>query len=118
MNVEELKEKTWQEVKAIAESLNYEKPSKSQWLDDEVLEAIVTLSAEVNTVKDTTEASESIKSDTPSHSEPKNKYATEYFKRNKIPYCELCGAQYQHTPNGEPVCAESRKDCPRITRNS
>lgn len=41
-------------------------------------------------------------------------YATEYFKRNKIPYCLTCGAQHQNTPQGEPVCAESRTDCPRL----
>ena len=51
--------------------------------------------------------------------EPKiipKKYATEYFRANKIPYCETCGAQYQNRRNGTPVCPEKRSNCPRLTQ--
>ncbi len=43
-------------------------------------------------------------------------YSTEYFKRNNIPYCQNCGAQYQTNQTGEPVCAEnfSKDNCPRL----
>lgn len=43
-------------------------------------------------------------------------YSTEYFKRNGIPYCQKCGAQYQTNPADEPVCAEnfSANICPRL----
>ena len=43
-------------------------------------------------------------------------YATEYFRSNKIPYCEKCGAQYQTDTNNNPVCAEnfSANICPRL----
>jgi hypothetical protein len=43
-------------------------------------------------------------------------YATEYFRSNKIPYCEKCGAQYQTDTNNNPVCAESFpvNICPRL----
>ena len=43
-------------------------------------------------------------------------YATEYFKRNDIPYCQKCGAQYQTNPADKPVCAEnfSANICPRL----
>ena len=43
-------------------------------------------------------------------------YATEYFKRNGIPYCQKCGAQYQTNPADKPVCAEnfSANICPRL----
>ena len=43
-------------------------------------------------------------------------YATEYFKRNGIPYCQMCGAQYQTDTNNNPVCAEnfSANICPRL----
>ena len=43
-------------------------------------------------------------------------YATEYFRSNKIPYCEKCGAQYQTDTNNNPVCAENFpvNICPRL----
>ncbi|MEH1786880.1 MAG: hypothetical protein V7L23_15205 [Nostoc sp.] len=44
-------------------------------------------------------------------------YATEYFKKNKIPYCQECGAQNQHGLFDEPVCAEGltrEQGCPRV----
>ncbi len=127
MDIQELQQKTWQEIKAIAESLAYKKPSKLQWLDEEVLEAIVAKSGEkAPSVEESIEAktvgeaeqkpSLDVSKQTP---KTKGKYATEYFKKNKIPYCTLCGAQHQHTPDGIPVCPESRKDCPRSkTQNS
>lgn len=48
--------------------------------------------------------------------EVKGVYATEYFKRNGIPYCEKCGAQYQTGLNEEPICPENftSANCPRL----
>lgn len=48
--------------------------------------------------------------------EAKGVYATEYFKRNNIPYCEKCGAQYQTGLNEEPICPENftSANCPRL----
>lgn len=47
----------------------------------------------------------------------KGKYATEYFKRNGIPYCEVCGAQYQTDSANNPVCPEKLTTCPRVNVN-
>lgn len=46
----------------------------------------------------------------------KGKYATEYFKRNNIPYCEVCGAQYQTDSSNNPVCPENLSSCPRLNK--
>jgi hypothetical protein len=47
--------------------------------------------------------------------EPQGTYATEYFKANGIPYCDRCGEQFHSDSEGNPVCAESLSDCPRLT---
>ena len=46
----------------------------------------------------------------------KGVYATEYFKRNGMPYCEKCGEQYHTDTNNNPVCAENfpANICPRL----
>ncbi len=49
---------------------------------------------------------------------PKGIYATEYFKKLGIPYCDTCGAQHQHDSDGNPVCAENYSQCPRLTGES
>ncbi|BAS55383.1 hypothetical protein NIES2135_53320 [Leptolyngbya boryana NIES-2135] len=44
--------------------------------------------------------------------QPQGTYATEYFKKNGIPYCDRCGSQLHTDAEGQPVCAESIPDCP------
>lgn len=43
-------------------------------------------------------------------------YPTEYLRRNGIPYCETCGAQFQNTSDGMAVCPENFSSvvCPRL----
>jgi hypothetical protein len=45
----------------------------------------------------------------------KGTYATAYYRKNNIPHCHLCGAQYCHA-DGQPICPEgfSANHCPRI----
>ncbi len=70
----------------------------------------------ISETKQATKASEESVSEENSDTSTVNmtRYASDYFKRNKIPYCLTCGAQHQNTPQGEPVCAEARDDCPRL----
>lgn len=56
---------------------------------------------------------ESVESE-PAKPEIKGKYATEYFKKNGLPYCTTCGAQFQTDANNLPVCPENLRECPRL----
>ena len=43
-------------------------------------------------------------------------YPTEYFKRTKTPYCEVCGEQFHHDSQKNPICPENftSEHCPRL----
>lgn len=142
MTKDQLRNLDWRAIKEYATSLGFEKAEDLSWHDDEVLDVIVALADDViaeETAKQAentqagveqpkaqtstvAEASDPSAIASPSNKEAsqeyvvKGKYATETFKRRGLPYCQKCGAQYQHGLKGEPICPEAFPAgvCPRI----
>ncbi len=125
-------EQGWRGIAAIAKPLNIEKPEDG-W--DEAIPLIVEAeykiesekhnalidSLEEGSILPAIEDKPSLEVETKELEKspyiPKGVYATEYFKKHNIPYCETCGAQYQNE-NGAPVCAENYEHCPRLKKES
>lgn len=141
---EALQRVSWQEVKQIAEQFSYEKPKDDAWHDDNVLDAIVAIaqaneslvsdpaSASPEAIEAVAQPSSAVAAPPPVVAPPARavasaivpsqtgvkrpgKYATRTFQRRGTPFCSACGDQHHNDPKGNPICAESRADCPRLT---
>jgi len=98
---------SWRVAKSAAQKLGIERQQGQSWED--LAEAIAVAEFESRSQQKPAEESAS------TLPAIKGRYATEYFKANGIPYCETCGAAYEHA-KGNPVCPErlDARFCPRL----
>lgn len=104
LTIDELEGKSWQEVKAIAQNLNYTKPEDLTWTDQEVHRSLIELSKKADMAQ--TKEAES--------KEKVNPELTKYFVGNGIPFCKKCGGAIEHRLNGAAICPKQLTDCPQL----